>query len=83
MQERTDWALAQDVELERARSVIKELQALVAERTAWAQAADAETEKARAALADLQVEFEKRTAWAIQMQNELQARAEEDSSQQS
>ena len=78
LQERTDWARAQEVELERTRSLTSELQTLVQERTGWARAADAETDRARAALASLQVEFEERTAWALQMQDELRTRADGD-----
>jgi SAM-dependent methyltransferase len=61
-EERTDWALALDRELEAASARVVELEGALADRTAWALRSQS----------DLESELKKRTAWALGLEKELE-----------
>ena len=72
LEERTQWALSLQEDLERARSALQKLHQELEERTAWALNLDQDLQHARETIQKLQQELEERTAWALNLDQDLQ-----------
>jgi len=75
-EERTQWALRVDGEIERARGRIAELEETVKERTAWAQQRDRDIDEITRRCEQLEQALENRTGWAMGLAGESQVRTE-------
>ncbi|MBI4442383.1 MAG: methyltransferase domain-containing protein [Acidobacteria bacterium] len=72
LEERTQWALSLQEDVERARSALQKLHQELEERTAWALNLDQDVQHARETIRKLQQEMEERTAWALNLDQDLQ-----------